>query len=253
MYLQPHRLQCIRTSRKRLLPLSFYIQYVVPLAINLRVEPALISNTENQPNRNSSAFTLGQNLLTLSSNGNQNNNNKYWLKIEEVDASSGNTTGNWFSTEQFIVIFPAAGATSSTMPSSAISTPSPSAAVVTTVTTVTAVGSEQPTRSTSAVSTTIMITPVSLSLSGTEAGQSATNTAASPSATATAASQSTTAAAASQSTTAAAASQSNSSSPSSSGYSESDKIALGVGIGVGLPATLATIVTLWILCLKGKR
>lgn len=35
------------------------------------------------------------------------------------------------------------------------------------------------------------------------------------------------------------------------GYSTSDKIALGVGIGVGLPATIAAILTLWMMCIRG--
>ena len=35
------------------------------------------------------------------------------------------------------------------------------------------------------------------------------------------------------------------------GYSTSDKIALGVGIGVGLPATIAAVLTLWLLCIRG--
>lgn len=33
-------------------------------------------------------------------------------------------------------------------------------------------------------------------------------------------------------------------------YSTSDKIALGLGIGVGLPATIAALLTLWLMCIR---
>lgn len=38
----------------------------------------------------------------------------------------------------------------------------------------------------------------------------------------------------------------------SSGYTEDQKIALGCGIGIGLPATIASLILLWMKCFKKR-
>ncbi|MCJ1289813.1 hypothetical protein MMC34_001346 [Xylographa carneopallida] len=176
----------------------------------------------NQPSNGSYAFELGQSLLDLSPGGDQSNNTKYWLKIEEIDASSGDTTGNWFSTEEFFIYLPAAGAATSTMASPTTSTISSS--TVNSIETVTVTGTWASTWSPSMVSTMITTSQATTPAVGTDPGQSTT--------------------------AAAAASQTAS---SSSGYTVDQKIALGVTIGLGLPALLVTTLTLWVMCIQGDR
>ncbi|MCJ1379455.1 hypothetical protein MMC17_002556 [Xylographa soralifera] len=184
-----------------------------------------LSLFRNQPNNNSYTFELGQNLLGLSPDGDRGNNTTYSFKIEEVDASSGNTTGDGFSTQDFFIYLPATGATSSAMAPPTTSTSFSSSVIG--ITTVTATDTWKPTWSMSTVSTTMTTSQVSPQVSpqtsGTGTGQSAA------------------AATASQTATGAF--------PISSGYSEDQKIALGVGIGIGLPALLVTILSLY---LRGK-
>ncbi|MCJ1283628.1 hypothetical protein MMC26_002959 [Xylographa opegraphella] len=193
--------------------------------------PLILCPKGNQTNTNSYSFELGQNLVGLSSDGDQGNNTRYWLKIEDVDPSSGDTTGNWFSTEGFFIYLPSTGAASSAivMPTTLISLASSSPPIPT----VTAVRSWSSVSSMSPASTA-MATPQSPPLASctTAAGQSATAAAAA-------------AAAATASQTAAPA-------PPSSGYTEDQIIALGIGIGLGLPAVLIAILSLWLMCVRGR-
>jgi hypothetical protein len=175
----------------------------------------------NTSNTNSYELFLGLNLLPLSPDGDQANNTKYWLLIEEVDSHSGNTTGNSFRSEDFFIYLQSTAATTTT---------------------------DTPSVSTSYIISAISTTPSTFSTTTlTNTLQQTWSQGAAPSAT-----ETTTLLLPSETQTAPPVASSDS---STAGYTVDQNIALGIGIGLGLPTALAVCFKLvrWIIKQRCKR